>query len=73
MSEQIIKDKLNRNKDIKYEIKELKEKIYLLNQEKKINDVFIFSNCVHNWIKDRRYFQYDDRPNRCTKCNMVRN
>ena len=73
MSEQNIKEKQNRNKDIKYEIKQLKEKIYMLNQEKKINDVFIFSNCVHNWVKDRNFFQYDERPNRCTKCNMVRN
>lgn len=73
MSEQNIIDKKNRNLEIRDEIKELKEKIYMLNQEKKINDVFIFSNCVHNWVKDRNYFQYDDRPNRCTKCNMVRN
>ena len=73
MSEQNIIDKKNRNLEIRDEIKELKEKIYMLNQEKKINDVFIFSNCVHNWVKDHRYFQYDDRPNRCTKCNMVRN
>jgi len=73
MSEQNIKEKQNRNLEIKDEIKALKEKIYMLNQEKKINDVFIFSNCVHNWIKDNRYFQYDERPNRCTKCNMVRN
>jgi len=73
MSDQIIKEKMNRNKNIKSEIKQLKEKIYVLNQEKKINDVFIFNNCQHNWIKDRNFFQYDDRPNRCTKCNMVRN
>jgi hypothetical protein len=73
MNEQIIKDKMNRNKNIKSEIRNLKEKIYMLNQEKKINDVFIFNNCQHNWVKDRNFFQYDDRPNRCTKCNMVRN
>ena len=73
MNEKIIKDKMNRNKEIKDEIKTLKEKIYMLSQEQKINDVFIFSNCVHNWIKDNNYFQYDDRPNRCTKCNMIRN
>ena len=73
MSEQFIKNKLKRNKEIKNDIKILKEKIYMLNQEKKINDVFIFTNCQHNWIKDRNFFQYDDRPNRCTKCNMVRN
>jgi hypothetical protein len=73
MSEQIIINKINRNKEIKSDIKKLKENIYMLNQEKKINDVFIFNNCQHNWVKDNRYFQYDDRPNRCTKCNMVRN
>jgi hypothetical protein len=73
MSEQNIIDKQNRNLEIISQIKGLKEKIYMLSQEKKINDVFIFSNCVHNWIKDRNYFQYDERPNRCTKCNMVRN
>ena len=73
MNEKIIKDKMNRNKEIKDEIKTLKEKIYMLSQEQKINDVFIFSNGVHNWIKDSNYFQYDERPNRCTKCNMIRN
>lgn len=73
MNEQIIKDKMNRNKNIKSEVRNLKEKIYMLNQEKKINDVFIFNNCEHNWVKDRNFFQYDDRPNRCTRCNMVRN
>ena len=73
MSEQTIIDKQNRNLEIRDEIKVLKEQIYMLKQEQKINDVFIFSNCVHNWVKDRNYFQYDDRPNRCTKCNMVRN
>ena len=73
MNEKIIKDKMNRNKEIKDEIKTLKEKIYMLSQEQKINDVFIFSNCAHNWIKDSNYFQYDERPNRCTKCNMIRN
>ena len=73
MSEQNIIDKQNRNLKIRDEIKALKENIYMLNQELKINDVFIFSNCLHNWVKDRHYFQYDERPNRCTKCNMVRN
>jgi hypothetical protein len=73
MSEQTIIDKQNRNLEIRDEIKVLKEQIYMLKQEQKINDVFIFSNCVHNWVKDRNYFQYDERPNRCTKCNMVRN
>ena len=71
MSEQFIKNKLKRNKEIKNDIKILKEKIYMLNQEKKINDVFIFNNCEHNWVKDIKYYTYDERPNRCTKCNFV--
>ena len=68
-----VKEKIIRNKEINKEIKLLKEKIYSLSQEKKINNVFIFDNCKHNWVLDRRYFQYDERPNRCTICNMVKN
>ena len=56
MSEQNIKEKQNRNLEITSQIKGLKEQLYMLKQEQKINDVFIFSNCVHNWIKDRNDF-----------------
>ena len=49
------------------------EKIKLLKHEKKMNDIYIFNNCEHNWVLDRSYFQYDERPNRCTKCNLVKN
>ena len=68
-----VQEKIIRNKEINKEIKSLKEKIYSLSQEKKINEVFIFNNCEHNWVLDHRYFQYDERPNRCTICNMVKN
>ena len=73
MSEQNIKEKQNRNLEITSQIKGLKEQLYMLKQEQKNNDVFIFTNCQHNWVKDLNYFQYDERPNRCTKCKMVRN
>lgn len=69
----IINETLVRNKEIRFEIIELTKQIKLLREEKKMNDIFIFNNCEHNWILDRSYFQYDERPNRCTKCNLVKN
>jgi hypothetical protein len=66
-------NKLNRNKEIRREISQITEKIRLLKHEKKMNDIYIFNNCEHNWVLDRTYFQYDERPNRCTKCNLVKN
>ena len=69
----IINEKLKRNKEIRGELSELNDKIKLLRHEKKMNDIFIFNNCQHNWVLDRKYFQYDERPNRCTKCNLVKN
>ena len=72
-NETIINEKLKRNKEIRFEINELNKKIKLKKDEKKMNDIFIFNNCQHNWVLDRNYFQYDERPNRCTKCNLVKN
>ena len=66
-------NKLNRNKEIRREISQITEKIRLLKHEKKMNDIYIFNNCEHKWVLDRSYFQYDERPNRCTKCNLVKN
>ena len=66
-------NKLNRNKEIRREISQITEKIRLLKHEKKMNDIYIFNNCEHNWVLDRSYFQYDERPNRCTKCNLLKN
>ena len=47
--------------------KKIKEKIKL----KKDLERIIFRNCKHNWVKDIKYYTYDERPNRCTKCNFV--
>jgi len=69
----IINETLKRNKEIRLEISKLNDKIKLLKHEKKMNDIFMFNNCEHNWVLDRQYFQYDERPNRCTKCNLVKN
>ena len=69
----IINETLKRNKEIRLEISKLNDKIKLLKHEKKMNDIFMFNNCEHNWALDRKYFQYDERPNRCTKCNLVKN
>ena len=73
MDDNIINETLKRNKEIRLEICNLNEKIKLLKHEKKMNDIFMFNNCEHNWVLDRKYFQYDERPNRCTKCNLVKN
>ena len=69
----MIKQKLDRTKEIRHEIKALNNKIKMLKDELKLNKIFIFNNCEHEWILAREYFQYDEHPNKCTKCNMVRN
>ena len=72
-SETNIDEKHKRNIEIRYEIGELTKKLKLLKNEQKMNNIFIFKNCEHNWVLDKSYFQYDERPNRCTKCNLVKN
>ena len=69
----MIKQKLQRNKEINDEIKLLKSKLKELSNEKKMNNIYIFNNCEHNWVLAREYFQYDERPNKCTICKMIRN
>jgi len=69
----MITEKLERNKLINARIIELNNEIKVLKNEKKKNKVFIFENCKHNWVLAPEYFQYDERPNKCTKCNLVRN
>jgi uncharacterized protein YaaR (DUF327 family) len=69
----MIEEKLKRNKEIRQMIVDLNTKIKELKNEKKMNDIFIFKNCVHEWVLAREYFQYDERPNKCKKCNLVRN
>ena len=64
---------IKRNIEIRYEIGELTKKLKLLKNEQKMNNIVIFKNCEHNWVLDKSYFQYDERPNRCTKCNLVKN
>lgn len=61
------------NIEIQKEIRDISQKLFELKNEHKMNNVFIFKNCKHNWILDKQYFAYDERPNICTKCNMVRN
>jgi len=69
----MITEKLERNKYINAKIIELNKEIKALKNEKKMNNIFIFENCEHEWVLAREYFQYDERPNKCTKCNLVRN
>ena len=68
-----INDKIKRNIEIHHEICNLTKQLKLLKTEQKMNNIYIFKHCVHNWVLDKEYFQYDERPNRCTKCNLVKN
>lgn len=69
----MIEEKLKRNIEIRQMIVDLNTKIKELKYEKKMNDIFIFKNCDHEWVLSPEYFQYDERPNKCKKCNLVRN
>jgi hypothetical protein len=73
MDDDAINDKTKRNIEIRHEIGSLTKQLKLLKTEQKMNNIYIFKNCVHNWVLDNEYFQYDERPNRCTKCNLVKN
>lgn len=73
VNDEELKLKLELNYKIQKEIRELTTKLATLKKDFKTNNVFIFKNCKHNWILDKQYFAYDERPNICTKCNMVRN
>lgn len=61
------------NIELKNEITELTNKLSKLKSEHKMNNILIFKHCKHEWKLDTHYFSYDERPNICTKCNMVRN
>ena len=69
----MIEEKLKRNIEIRQMIVDLNTKIKGLKYEKKMNDIFIFKHCEHEWVLAPEYFQYDERPNKCKKCNLVRN
>jgi hypothetical protein len=73
MEDKNINDKIKRNKEIQNEIDSLNKQLKFLKNEHKMNNIYIFKNCVHNLVLDNEYFQYDERPNRCTKCNLVKN
>jgi hypothetical protein len=73
MCDDNITEKITQNKKIRLEIGALTKQLKLLKNEQKMNNIYIFKNCEHNWVLDKTYFQYDERPNRCTKCNLVKN
>ena len=60
-------------REIEKEISILNKKLRDFNKELKNVNQLIFKNCKHNWVKDYNYYSYDERPNRCTICNMVKN
>ena len=60
-------------RDLEKEISSFNNKIKELNKELKNINQLILKNCEHNWIRDYNYYSYDERPNRCTICNMVKN
>jgi hypothetical protein len=73
MDTETINEIIKRNIEIRHEIGSLTKQLKLLKTEQKMNNIYIFKHCVHNWVLDKAYFQYDERPNRCTKCNLVKN
>jgi histone deacetylase complex regulatory component SIN3 len=60
-------------KHIENKISILKNSISDLNREVKDINKLILQNCVHNWIRDYTNFSYDERPYKCTICNMNKN
>jgi hypothetical protein len=67
-----IKELLLKRKEFEIEIKILSKKLRELEKGNKNLNHKIYEGCNHNWIKDIKYYTYDDRHNICTKCNFLR-
>ena len=68
-----IKKLISDRQQIEKEISILKNKLFHLNKDVKDINKLILQNCEHNWIRDSTYFSYDERPYKCTICNMIKN
>ena len=66
-----IQELIVNHKDLERKILTYKNLVKELEKENKTIMKTIHDNCNHNWIKDPNYYTYDERPNRCTKCNLV--
>jgi hypothetical protein len=66
-----IQELITSHKDLDEKIFSLKKQIIELKNKNKTIMKTIHDNCNHNWVKDPNYYTYDERPNRCTKCNLV--
>jgi len=66
-----IKELILKRKDIERRILTYKNLVKELEKENKTIMKTIRDNCNHNWVKDPNYYTYNERPNRCTKCNLV--
>jgi len=66
-----IKELILKRKDIERRILSYKNLVKELEKENKTIMKTIHDNCNHNWVKDHKYYTYDERPNRCTICNLV--
>ena len=66
-----IKELILKRKDIERRILSYKNLVKELEKENKTIMKTIHDNCNHNWVKDPKYYTYDERPNRCTICNLV--
>jgi hypothetical protein len=60
-------------KQIENEISSLKNRLSHLNRDVKDINKLILQNCQHNWVGDYTNFSYDERPSKCTICNMIKN
>jgi hypothetical protein len=66
-----IQELIVNHKDLERKILTYKNLVKELEKENKTIMKTIHDNCKHNWVKDPNYYTYDERPNRCTKCNLV--
>lgn len=72
LSDEEITELLSQRSVVEQEIRILSKKLRGLERQNKNLNQQIFDGCKHNWVKDRKYFTYDDRFNICTKCNFIR-
>jgi hypothetical protein len=69
--EQQTQELIIRNEYLDTLIQNLRNKINILQNEKKENNVIIRKKCKHKWVRQRDYEFHNEKIYQCEKCNNV--
>ena len=68
-----VKELLSNNYEYRYEIVELRERIFELEKKIKDNEKIIWKECEHEWKYDTCSGPYERNNYYCVKCKLWRN